>query len=186
LDRACQRIVPGRRAQQSPRRHWGWQCQSTIWRVGARSARRCCLAFFPPIVMAHPPRRGGSHTTHDEVGSPMRYSIKSGLPIAFATLGSSFVVCASAQDSAPTSLEEIVVTAQRREEKLADVPLSISAFSQENLDSRGVRSIDDIARLTPGVTFTRGDARNGQASTISIRGVASNAGASTTGIYIDD
>jgi outer membrane receptor protein involved in Fe transport len=117
----------------------------------------------------------------------MRYSIKSGLPVALATLGSSLAAGnATAQESGVPALDEIVVTAQRREEKLSDVPLSISAFSQENLDSRGVRNIDDIARLTPGITFTRADARNGQAANISIRGIASNAGASTTGIYIDD
>jgi len=117
----------------------------------------------------------------------MRYTLKCRLPLAFATLGSSLIAgSAVAQENNTPTLEEIVVTAQRREERLSDVPLSISAFSQERLDSQGVRSIDDIARLTPGVTFTRGDARNGQASTISIRGVASNAGASTTGIYIDD
>src|SRR5690242_16502907 len=117
----------------------------------------------------------------------MRYSIKSGLPVALATLGSSLAGShAAAQESGAPALDEIVVTAQRREEKLSDVPLSISAFSQENLDSRGVRNIDDIARLTPGITFTRADARNGQAASISIRGISSNAGASTTGIYIDD
>src|SRR5690242_16620288 len=117
----------------------------------------------------------------------MRYSIKSGLPVALATLGSSLAASnVAAQESGAPALDEIVVTAQRREEKLSDVPLSISAFSQENLDARGVRNIDDIARLTPGISFTRGDARNGQAANISIRGINSNAGASTTGIYIDD
>jgi outer membrane receptor protein involved in Fe transport len=117
----------------------------------------------------------------------MRYSIKSGLPVALATLGSSLATSnATAQESGAPALDEIVVTAQRREEKLSDVPLSISAFSQENLDARGVRNVDDIARLTPGITFTRSDARNGQAANIAIRGINSNAGASTTGIYIDD
>ena len=118
----------------------------------------------------------------------MRYSIKSGLPIAVATLGSSLAgqSALAQEDNTSSGLEEIVVTAQRREERLSDVPLSISAFSQDRLDAQGVRSIDDVVRLTPGVTFARADARNGQAATISIRGIASGAGASTTGIYIDD
>jgi outer membrane receptor protein involved in Fe transport len=95
---------------------------------------------------------------------------------------------ASAQEvsQASTTLEEIVVTSQRREEKISDVPLSISAFGQERLDAQGVRSIDEIARLTPGITFSRTDQRNGAASNISIRGISSSAGTSTTGIYIDD
>src|SRR3990172_818657 len=94
---------------------------------------------------------------------------------------------AQAQDSGAAGLlEEIIVTAQRREERLADVPISVSVFNQDRLDAQQIRSIDDIARLTPGITFTRGDARNAGASSIAIRGIASTVAASTTGIYIDD
>jgi outer membrane receptor protein involved in Fe transport len=119
----------------------------------------------------------------------MRYAPKSGLHITFAALSTTFAAgSAFGQDDgdAGIGLQEVVVTAQRREEKLSEVPLSISAFSQERMDAQGVRNIDDIARLTPGVNFARGDQRNSQASNISIRGISSNAGAATTGIYIDD
>jgi iron complex outermembrane recepter protein len=115
---------------------------------------------------------------------------------ALGVLGSTLVctsVLAQEQQSglsdAPAAsggLEEIVVTAQRRQERVQDVPISISAFSSEQMDAQGVRDIDDIARLTPGITFQRTDARNGAISSISIRGIASSAGAATTGIYIDD
>lgn len=81
---------------------------------------------------------------------------------------------------------DIVVTAQRREQRLQDVPISISAFSQATMDKQGVRRIDDVARLTPGLNFSRGDARSSGLSSISIRGIASNSGAETTGIYVDD
>ena len=84
------------------------------------------------------------------------------------------------------ALEEVVVTAQRREQRIQDVPISVTALSQEQMDAQGVRSVDDVARLTPGITFQRADARNGAMSTISIRGIASTGGASTTGVYIDD
>jgi outer membrane receptor protein involved in Fe transport len=83
-------------------------------------------------------------------------------------------------------LEEIVVTATRKEQQLSDVPISVAAYTRGSLDQQGVRNIDDVARLTPGLSFTRDDERNGAASTISIRGIASTAGSSTTGIYIDD
>jgi iron complex outermembrane receptor protein len=88
-------------------------------------------------------------------------------------------------------LEEIVVTATRRQERLQDVPISVSAFSQEKLDSQGLRSIDDLTRLSPGVAFQRngnGSSANynDENSDISIRGIDSQAGTSTTGIYIDD
>jgi outer membrane receptor protein involved in Fe transport len=98
-----------------------------------------------------------------------------------------------AQSSGPganVGLEEIVVTAERRSQRLEDVPISVAAFSQEKLDSQGVRSIDDIARLTPGLNFQRngGSANNynGESSEIAIRGIQSSAGPQTTGIYIDD
>jgi iron complex outermembrane recepter protein len=88
-------------------------------------------------------------------------------------------------------LEEIVVTATRREERLQDVPVSVTAFSQEKLDSQGLKNIDDLTRFAPGVTFQRNGFSssgnyNDEGSNINIRGVDSQAGASTTGIYIDD
>jgi len=83
------------------------------------------------------------------------------------------------------------VTATRREERLQDVPISVSAFSQDKIDSQGLRDIDDLTRLSPGITFQRngnGSAANynDESSDISIRGIDSQAGTSTTGIYIDD
>src|ERR1700693_6567222 len=88
-------------------------------------------------------------------------------------------------------LEEVVVTATRRTERLQDVPISVTAFSQEKMDMQGLRSIDDVTRLTPGVAFSRNGTAssanyNDESSDINIRGIDSAAGASTTGIYIDD
>ncbi|MGB1563395.1 MAG: TonB-dependent receptor [Sinimarinibacterium flocculans] len=51
-------------------------------------------------------------------------------------------------------IEEIVVTAQKREEALQDVPISVQAFSGEGLDVRGVESTDALPRITPGLTVT--------------------------------
>jgi iron complex outermembrane receptor protein len=93
--------------------------------------------------------------------------------------------------SGTNGLDEIVVTATRRVERLQDVAVSATAFTQEKLDMQGLRSIDDLTRLTPGVTFQR-DATtaagnfNDEDSDINIRGVDSTAGTSTVGIYIDD
>jgi len=92
-----------------------------------------------------------------------------------------------APESSAMALEEIVVTAQRRVEKLQDVPISVSVYNQATMDVQGTRSIDDIARLTPAITFTRSaNNNNAESSDIAIRGISSNAGAATTGIYIDD
>jgi iron complex outermembrane recepter protein len=122
-------------------------------------------------------------------------SIKLGLlPVAML---SQFVFCAAhaapadPESAAGGGLEEIVVTATRREERLQDVPISILAFSQEKLDQEGLKNIDDLSRLSPGLNFQRNGFSssgnyNDEGSDINIRGVDSTAGTSTTGIYIDD
>ncbi|MGB1906908.1 MAG: TonB-dependent receptor, partial [Spongiibacter sp.] len=51
-------------------------------------------------------------------------------------------------------MEEVVVTAQKRKENLADVPISIQAFSSDSLEARGVNSTADLPRITPGLTVT--------------------------------
>lgn len=86
-----------------------------------------------------------------------------------------------AGDSAPAGLEEIVVTATRREESISRVPISITALSQEALNEKGIRDFSDVARYTPGLAFD-----NSQTNQISIRGISSSGGSGTTGIYIDD
>ncbi len=84
-------------------------------------------------------------------------------------------------------LTEITVTVTRREEEIGKVPVNVTAYSQELMDDQGVRQIDDLARLTPDLQFTHTAGASGNnSSNIAIRGVASDVGAATTGIYIDD
>lgn len=90
---------------------------------------------------------------------------------------------ATAQQSS-TAVEDIVVTATRSSQALSRVPVSVAAYSQEKMDQQGVRTVDDVTRLTPGVQFGRSG--YGLTSNIAIRGVSSGSGAATTGVYIDD
>jgi iron complex outermembrane receptor protein len=84
-------------------------------------------------------------------------------------------------------LQEITVTATRRAEEINKVPLSITAYTPELMDDQGVRQIDDLARLTPDLQFTHtSGAAGNNSSNIAIRGVFSDVGAATTGVYIDD
>jgi iron complex outermembrane recepter protein len=119
------------------------------------------------------------------------------LATTLAALGLAAQGLSSAQTSetgttaANQGLQEVVVTAERRTEKLMDVPMSVTALSQDALDEKGVHNIDDLSRIAPGVTFLRNGMSdsgnyNDEDSDISIRGIDSTAGASTTGIYIDD
>ena len=95
---------------------------------------------------------------------------------------------AFAADATPTNeasetgvLQEVTVTANRREESLSKVPISVSAFTQETIDLKGIKDIGDVARYTPGVRID-----SSQTNQISIRGISSTGGSGTTGIYIDD
>ena len=93
-------------------------------------------------------------------------------------------IAIAAGDSGDTNagvMEEIVVTASRREESLSRVPISVSAYTKEALDIKGIKDIGDVARFTPGVAFDAG-----QTNQIAIRGISSSGGSGTTGIYIDD
>jgi len=84
-------------------------------------------------------------------------------------------------------LQEITVTATRRAQELNKVPVNITAYTPEQMDDQGIRQVDDIARLTPDLQFTHtSGAAGNNSSNISIRGVSSDVGAATTGIYIDD
>jgi iron complex outermembrane receptor protein len=58
---------------------------------------------------------------------------------------------ALAQPSTP--IEEVVVTARKREERLQEVPLAITAFSAEQMAQRQVRDLGDIAKLTAGLNY---------------------------------
>ncbi len=70
---------------------------------------------------------------------------------------------------AALTLEEIVVTAQRRSERLQDVPIAVTAFSRDQVESRGIQRIDDLNSLSPGLQISRSPA-NTTISQITIRG----------------
>jgi outer membrane receptor protein involved in Fe transport len=90
------------------------------------------------------------------------------------------VDAASEGRSAGNPFGEIVVTATRQDALLSKVPVSVSAFNQKALDLKGAKTLADVVRFTPGIQFDTGS------NQIAIRGISSNAGAGTTGIYIDD
>ena len=59
------------------------------------------------------------------------------------------------QDGANLAIEEIVVTARKREESLQDIPIAVSAFDAQTIETRGLQSIDDVSRFTPGLSFSK-------------------------------
>jgi iron complex outermembrane receptor protein len=88
------------------------------------------------------------------------------------------VVSAEAATSQTVGLDEIVVTARRKEETLQNVPLSVTALTAETLKSASVNSLQDITFLTPGLTYTSNGAQANAAPTI--RGLSDTSGGEAT------
>ena len=123
------------------------------------------------------------------------------LSIAMALASACFASAASAQEAPSTAAGEtpvageqetttlatMTVTAQKREERLQDVPIAVTSLPQQLIQDTGVRDIKDMQVLTPGLTVT---STTSEASTTArIRGVGTvgdNAGLeSSVGVVID-
>jgi iron complex outermembrane recepter protein len=82
-------------------------------------------------------------------------------------------------------LEEIVVTSQRREQSLRDVPISITAFTGESIRNNMIDDITGYFNKTPNVSFMEGGTRSSRS--ISIRGVSDVGGlTSSFAVYVDE
>jgi outer membrane receptor protein involved in Fe transport len=91
-------------------------------------------------------------------------------------------VADSGNASAPVKLEEIVVTAQKREERAIDVPISIVAIGGEELRRRQITNVDDLALGVPGLSIQSNANRR-----ITLRGVSNVFGnSSLIGMYLDE
>ncbi|MEM1112107.1 MAG: TonB-dependent receptor [Pseudomonadota bacterium] len=99
--------------------------------------------------------------------------------LAFA---SGIIALPGAEEAGAQALEEVIVTAQRREESLQDIPMSVTAFTGETLE---VKLIDDISDLQFSVPNLLADGLN-----VAIRGVGNSAAASSAedglGYHIND
>jgi len=67
-------------------------------------------------------------------------------------------------------LEEIIVTARKREESVQDIPIAVSAFTADDIRELGLLSVDDIALYTPGFSFQSGFGRNSGIDRPAVRG----------------
>ncbi|HEY1873813.1 MAG TPA: TonB-dependent receptor [Steroidobacteraceae bacterium] len=88
-------------------------------------------------------------------------------------------------------METVIVSARKREESIAEVPTSITAFTAETLKDYNVQSFNDYATKTPNMSFSYGGGPTGiaDARTVAIRGITGQnlfGTAGATGFYIDD
>lgn len=98
------------------------------------------------------------------------------------------VVTATVHAAEPdvAQIEEVTVTAQRREESLSKVPISITALSQGALDDLHIESLPDLMGIVPGLTIPHGNTTNNSSPDIGIRGIFSGGNMPTTQLYIDE
>jgi iron complex outermembrane recepter protein len=113
--------------------------------------------------------------------------------LAAAIIESPLTLADEAQSTNPsntpsnTELQEIIVTAQRRDENIQKVPISMTALSQGMLDDLHIENLSDIASVVPGVVLPPRPTAGAQGlNEVSIRGVVNGFNAPTTAIYIDD
>ncbi|MBW8814220.1 MAG: TonB-dependent receptor [Caulobacterales bacterium] len=93
---------------------------------------------------------------------------------------------AAAATPAPVDVGEVVVTAQRREERLIDVPIAITAATRAELEAQGVQNTRDLTNMTPGLNA----ATQGFAFQPSIRGIGTTSTAlgdeTNVALYVDN
>jgi iron complex outermembrane recepter protein len=87
-------------------------------------------------------------------------------------------------------LEEIVVTAQFREQGLQSTPVAITAVTGSQLEQRTLSSVTDLNALAPNLTVTKGTNTNGPSAQLFVRGVGQSDGhpglEPGVGLYVDD
>ena len=84
---------------------------------------------------------------------------------------------------AQAQLEEITVTARKRTESLQEVPLTVTAFTADAIERSGIRNVQDVAKLTPGLSWDKGFAP--QDTRPNIRGLPTTRGRPPIGILLD-
>ena len=114
-----------------------------------------------------------------------------GIAAFFASLAVGFT--SSAQPSATaeppsdtTKLSEVIVTAQKKQERLQDVPIPVSVLDTNQLAANNQTRLMDYFDQVPGLTAYASSSNFGLTPSLSIRGVAPVGGGPTIGIVIDD
>lgn len=103
------------------------------------------------------------------------------LALSIAVIGPEIALA----QQATGAIQEMVVTAQRREQKLSEVPLSITAIGEKDIEQRGITSFTDYATSVPSMTFNE---MGNFGNELKIRGIGagSNALSPTVAVYLGE
>jgi len=122
-----------------------------------------------------------SRSGYAPVGTGSRRALALGAGLVFLNALAWRIAVAQTE---PDALQEVVVTAEKRESTVQSTPLSITAVSGEQLQAQGITNVMDAARQIPGISMR--SAGPGQTE-LEMRGMASSGGSSpTVGFYLDE
>jgi len=116
--------------------------------------------------------------------SPLLRPLGLAVSVAVCTASSVVSLPALAADTSSRTLEEVIVTAQRREQSLQDVPVSVSVVSADDIRELSLQNLEQLSKYVPGFNVREG----GEQTSISIRGFATglNFGFDqSVGLFID-
>jgi iron complex outermembrane recepter protein len=159
-------------------------------RTYRRILRSLCSVLLMAVPIASPVWADDTASSGASGTDPSTTTAAESTTAQSTTSGATADAASSSSESTGTlTLNQIVVTAQRRSENIYNVPISMAAYTNSDLLQRNITSLDDIASQTPGINY-----RNfGATSFIAIDGITQDAGGSVAGIgpntvaiYIDD
>ena len=116
------------------------------------------------------------------------------LAVATAIAGTALGQSAFAQNDQNTSdsgnvFEEVIVTATKREESIYDVPMAVSAFTEETIMRQGITDLTDVGKFVPNMTVTGFSAGHTSSVNVFLRGIGLQDHLITTdpgvGVYVD-
>jgi iron complex outermembrane receptor protein len=108
---------------------------------------------------------------------------RNSLTVAGAVAFALAAATAGAQTEPTTNLGEIIVTAQKRNEALADIPMSVSVLAGDALERQQAGNFEDLASLLPGLSL---NSNQPGTTRVTMRGINTGGVASTVGVYVND
>ena len=150
---------------------------SALYEFGAKTGRQ---VMFEPGSAVMKTTRGVSAGADEQAA--LRQLLE-GTGLTFRLVDDVYMVVqageggSSPQDASAGDVEALIVTAQKKEEQIQDVPIAISAFTQKSLDAQKIEGGFDLLKAIPNVTFSK---NNFSGYNFSIRGIGTKAVSATT------
>ncbi len=150
---------------------------SALYEFGAKTGRQ---VMFAPGSAATKTTRGVSPGLDEQ--SALR-ELLDGTGLTFRLVGDVYMIVqageggSSPQDASAGDIDALIVTAQKKEEAIQDVPIAISAFTQKSLDAQKLEGGFDLLKAIPNVSFSKS---NFSGYNFSIRGIGTKAVSATT------